>query len=146
MSTQEEFGPNMRDLLATVGEVLLKWGFLEHDMEEWLNSVQALERTASAERVPIIRLWREEIGSSARGAKDTRATLLADVEVVASVRNHLAHGLWSASANPWGGKEAEVVCRARDGTYRSITFSELLETERRLHSLRERVRMLDFQC
>lgn len=31
MSTDEELAPDMRDLLAAVGEVLLKWGFLEHE-------------------------------------------------------------------------------------------------------------------
>lgn len=146
MSTEEALAPNMRDLLAAVGEVLLKWGFLEHDMEKWLRRERrAVERMLSADRTPIIKLWRDTVRLSAADATGTRSALLADVEEVASVRNSLAHGLWSASANPWNGSQAEVVCRGRDGTYRSITFSELLETERRLHSLRERVRILDLQ-
>ncbi|MER9403659.1 hypothetical protein NKI36_06305 [Mesorhizobium caraganae] len=145
MAVEKDFGPNMRDLLAAVGEVLLKWGFLEHDMEKWLQRNRAAGRTLSVDRTSIITLWRDKVRPSATDATGIRSTLLADVGEVASVRNSLAHGLWSASANPWGGKEAEVVCRARDGTYRNITFSELLETERRLHSLRERVRMLDLQ-
>jgi len=146
MSTDEELAPDMRDLLAAVGEVLLKWGFLEHDMEKWLRSERrAVERKLSADRIPIIKLWRDTVRPSATDVTGIRSALLADVEEVASVRNSLAHGLWSASANPWNGKQAEVVCRARDGTCRSIAYSELLETERRLHSLRERVRMLDFQ-
>ncbi|PBB34331.1 hypothetical protein [Mesorhizobium sp. WSM3882] len=147
MSTEEKLAPDMRDLLAAVGEVLLKWAFLEHDMEKSLRTGRrAVGRTLSADRTPIIKLWRDTVRLSATDPTDVRSALLADVEEVASVRNSLAHGLWSASANPKNGKQAEVVCRARDGTYRTITFPELLETEARLHSLRERVRMLDFQC
>ncbi|WP_201412927.1 hypothetical protein [Mesorhizobium sp. J8] len=142
MALEKEFHPDMRDLLAAVGEVLLKWGFLEHDMEKWLTRVRAFQRTSSSERAPIVKLWRDAVTLSVANETDPRASLLADVQEVASVRNHLAHGLWSASANPWSGKEAEVVCRARDGTFRSITFSQLRETEQRLHSLRERVMML----
>lgn len=143
MTIDKGLGPDMRDLLAAVGEVLLTWGYLEHEMEQWIATICGSQVLRAATRAPIISLWRDAVARLAINDTDIWAELLADVEVVASVRNLLAHGLSAASVDLRDSKEAHVVCRARDGTRRSIALSELLETERQLHSLRRRVRELD---
>lgn len=132
----EEIRPSMRDLLAAVGEVLLMWGFLEQEMERSLSSASG--RKSSADLRPILSRWRRDVVR--RIPIVTRKALLADVKDVASVRNLIAHGLRSASASV-SGEEAKIVCRALDGEKHTITLSKLLETEGRIHSLRERVRM-----
>ena len=121
----------MRDLLAAVGEVLLRWGFLEHEMEKWLVGPET----------SILSRWRDTVRRS-DDVDGTGANLLADVKEVASVRNLLAHGLWSASVDTRNGEEAKVVCRATDGHKHTITLSKLQEMERRLHALKVRVGQL----
>ena len=141
MTDQQNLGPNMTDLLAAVGEVLLSWGHLETAMRERIAAIQR-GRSSTLPKTSILIQWRNAENSLAvdRGAEWTQ--LNADIDNSAAIRNCLAHGLSSASANPWDSREPQVECRLADGTSRTLMLSELKVAERDLHKLRMRVQTL----
>jgi hypothetical protein len=128
-------GPTMHDLMATVGEVLLLWGFLETAVRKRLAVIHAAE-TKTPTKVSMLTQWRK---TEADGGDRHLAQLFADIEEVATLRNYLAHGLSSASANPWCSEEAAVVCVTSDGTRRTVTISEMQHAKDRLHTITNRV-------
>ncbi|UVK36390.1 hypothetical protein LHFGNBLO_003304 [Mesorhizobium sp. AR10] len=129
----------MRDLMAAVGEVLLFWGFLETAIRGRLAVIDTVAVEAKpATKASVLAQWRN--AEADRG--DARVVqLFADIEEVAALRNCLAHGLSSASADPWSGKEAKVVCLAPDGS-RSVTITEMQDAKDYLHGMTNRVRDL----
>jgi hypothetical protein len=130
-------GPDMRDLMAAVGEVLLFWGYLETEIREHVARIEPSD--AKPSKSPLLARWRK---ADSHSSNPQLAELFRDIEEVAAIRNYLAHGLSSASANPWSSDELEVVCRLPDGGRGSITLSGLRDAKRRLDSLRIRVRSL----
>lgn len=99
----------MRDLMAAVGEVLLFWGFLETAMREYLALIDPVEAILPT-KAPVLSQWRK----AKADRRDARfVQLFADIEEVAELRNCLAHGLSSASADPRSRDEAAVICITR---------------------------------
>lgn len=119
----------MRDLMATVGELLLLWGFLETAIRKRLAAIHTAEGKPPT-KTPVFAQWRH---AEAERGDPRLAQLFADIEEVATLRNCLAHGLSSASANPWRGEEAAVVCVMHDGSRRRFTIGEMQEAKDRLH-------------
>jgi hypothetical protein len=129
--------PTMRDLMATVGEVLLMWGFLEAAMRERLAS-----RPASAEpdaKISTFARWRTAEEQAKGDSDPALINLIAEIKEVAQIRHCLAHGLSSASADPRSDKQAEVGCVMLDGTRRRFTITEMQEAKDQLHALTSRV-------
>jgi len=132
----------MTDLLAAVGEVLLLWGHLETAMRERIAAIPRDRPEAPPKNASVLSEWRKAEEQTQAGRVLQWEELLADIAEGAAIRNCLAHGLSSASANPWGSTEAQVVCRLKDGSDRTLTLSELKQAGRTLHELRMRVQNL----
>lgn len=115
----------MRDLMAAVGEVLLCWGYVEAAIRKRLSVISPADMKAS--KSPVLLRWRK-----AEPPTPELAELLEEIDRLAIVRNCLAHGLASASANPWQPNEPEVSCQL-NGVSRTIPLSQLQETARSLH-------------
>lgn len=134
-------GPDMRDLMATVGELLLLWGFLENAIRDRVSQIKPSDPSVS-KTLPLMG-WRE--AEKAKRPNDSKlADLFAEIDDVAAIRNCIAHGLTSASANPWDKKEAMIVCTLLNGSKREISMSELTNVKNRLHLLTNRIRDLKF--
>lgn len=108
-----------RDLLAAVGEVMLRWGYLESAM---------LKALGGSSRAPIVQRW---LAMAEPGAK-----IADEINDTAAVRHLLAHGLCEIQARPRHGGEAEVVCRDPDDALVRITLGRLREVAQSLDVLR----------
>lgn len=108
-----------RDLLAAVGEVMLRWGFLESAM---LNTLGGSSRT------PIVQRWLTTV--------EPGAEIADEIKDAAAVRHLLAHGLCEIQARPQNGGEAEVVCRDPEDALVRITLGRLREVAQSLDVLR----------
>ncbi len=107
------------DLLAAVGEVMLRWGYLESAM---------LRALGGSSRKPIVQRWL---------AMAEPGTGIADqIQDAAAVRHLLAHGLCEIQAWPNSGGEAEVVCRDPDDLLVRITLGRLRDVAQSLDQLR----------
>ncbi|MER8371108.1 hypothetical protein [Mesorhizobium sp. M1406] len=125
-------GPDMRDLMAAVGEVLLCWGYVEAAIRKRLSVISPADMKAS--KTPVLLRWRK-----VEPPTPELAELLKEIDRLAIVRNCLAHGLASASANPWEPEEPEVACRLGEMD-KTVTLSELRETARSLHRVSHAIR------
>lgn len=128
--------PDLHDLMATVGEVLLRWGFLENAMRERLAALS--EGEAGNTKVPLLTRWKAAERTEAP-ADPHFTQLVEDIRAAAVIRNSLAHGLSSASADPRGSEEPTVTCRNRDGKLISYSISDLEKAKRKIHDVRMRV-------
>jgi predicted nucleic acid-binding Zn-ribbon protein len=137
---QQTLGPDMTDLMAIVGEVLLIWGFLETAMRERLAKIHP--KAEQATKAPVLSQWRKAEEQATDGTDPRLAQLFADITEAGSIRNCLAHGLTSASADPWSDVEAAVVCIEQNGNPRHLTISQMSETKHLLQVLTHRVRNL----
>ncbi|MBL8555830.1 MAG: hypothetical protein JNL41_16260 [Phenylobacterium sp.] len=108
-----------RDLLAAVGEVMLRWGYLETAM---------LKALGDPSRKRIVQRWQEM-------AKPDVEVVEA-IDAATAVRHLLAHGLCEIQAQPGHGGEAEVVCRDPDDALAPITLGRLREVAQSLDRLR----------
>lgn len=118
------------DLMAAVGEVLLRWGHLEVEI---LKKVTA-SGYAFAPRVPPIQQLRL---ASTRTLADI-AEWIEEIDRAAQIRNLLAHGLIAGSSQPAEGDPA-VVCRDMDGQHHTISYDALIEAAQTLDLLRLRL-------
>lgn len=119
------------DLMAAVGEVMLRWGYLELEM---------LKKLARSGHDPIPRAaplqqWRIV---SARSASDVSAWT-DEIERSAKIRNLLAHGLIGGYAQPPVG-DPSIVCRDLDGQHHGISYDTLIATAKILDIVRHRLR------
>ncbi|TIO72902.1 hypothetical protein [Mesorhizobium sp.] len=126
--------------MATVGEVLLMWGFLERAMRERLALRQANAKPRAKSSTLI--QWRKAEEQAKGGGDLGLIQLFAEIEKVAMIRNYLAHGLSSASADPRSNQEAAVVCVMPDGRSRRLTWTEMQVAKDHLHTVTNRVRDL----
>lgn len=108
-----------RDLLAAVGEVMLRWGYLESAM---------LKAVGGSSRTPIVQRW---LAMAEPGAE-----IADEIKDAAAVRHLLAHGLCEVQAQPRHGGEAEVVCRDPDDVLVRITLGRLRDVAQTLDRLR----------
>ncbi|MCX7586228.1 hypothetical protein [Phenylobacterium sp. 58.2.17] len=108
-----------RDLLAAVGEVMLRWGYLESAM------LKALDGST---RTPVVQRW--------LAVAEPDAELVDGIKDAAAIRHLLAHGLCEIQARPRRGGEAEVVCRDPADALVRITFGRLREVALNLDRLR----------
>ena len=108
-----------RDLLAAVGEVMLRWGYLESAM---------LKTLGGSSRTPIVQRW---LAMAEPGAE-----VADEIKDAAAVRHLLAHGLCEIQARPQNGGEAEVVCRDPEDALVRITLGRLREVAQSLDLLR----------
>ena len=136
MRDETPSGLDMRDLMATIGEVLLLWGFLETAMR---TRLAVLGKGAAGNiNVPLLTRW--QLAEQTEAPNDPHfAQLVKDIIAVAAIRNSLAHGLSSASADPQGSEEPRVVCRDRDGISISYSISYLEKAKRKIHDVSVRV-------
>lgn len=125
--------PDMRDLMAAVGEVLLCWGYVENAILDRIASIGS--DAAKPSKTSVLVRWKQTETDTTEMAQ-----LLEEIERMADIRNSLAHGLASASVDPKDTQGAAVVCRTPSGE-RRIPFTTLIETRdclsRLSHSVRE---------
>lgn len=118
------------DLMAAVGEVMLRWGFLETEMLTKL----AQSGYGPIPRAAPLQQWRIV---SALSASDVSAWT-EEIERVAQIRNLLAHGLIRGDARPIVG-DPGIVCRDMDGQHHAISYESLLDTAKILDVVRLRL-------
>lgn len=118
------------DLMAAVGEVLLRWGYLETEMLKKISE----SGCGPISRAAPIQQWRLV---SARSASDLSAWT-DEIERAARLRNLLAHGLIGGSAQPVNG-DPGVTCRDLDGACRFISCDALIAEAQSLDGLRLRL-------
>ena len=121
-------------MTAAVGEVMLRWGFLESVMLEKLRECGA-ELHATA---PPIQQWRR--ASSQLGPTFTAWT--DEIERAAVIRNLLAHGLGGSRSLP----EPEVRCRQAGGDIVTISYRQLRDAAQEIDLLRLRMHRTAFGC
>lgn len=135
MGERETPGPDLRDLLAAVGQLLLAWGWLEEAIRMRLTEI---EPSITKPKDPILRRW--------FGKEDHTPEFLAlynEIVHLSETRNTIAHGLASARGNPWEYREPAVVCRTQSGEV-TITLSELRLVGDSLGRASHRVRKLRY--
>ena len=118
------------DLMAAVGEVLLRWGYLELEMLKKLEIV----REGSMPRASPLQQWR---AAGARALADV-SPWAEEIARAAQIRNLLAHGLIGGHAQPEAGAP-HVVCRDLDGASHEIKHADLIATAQHLDVLRLRL-------
>lgn len=118
------------DLMAAVGEVLLRWGYLELEMLKKLE----VGREGSMPRAAPLQQWRV---AGARALADVSGWT-EEIERAAQIRNLLAHGLIGGHAQPEVGAP-HVVCRDLDGVRHQIKHADLIAAAQTLDLLRLRL-------
>ena len=117
--------------MAAVGEVMLRWGFLETEMLTKL----AASGYGPIPRAAPLQQWRIV---SARSASNVSAWT-EEIEQVAQIRNLLAHGLTGGHAQPTV-EDPGIVCRDMDGGHHAISYDTLIDTAKVLDIVRHRLR------
>jgi hypothetical protein len=114
--------PDFRDLMAAIGETLLHWGFLE-------TAMKAAGITWSST-------------AKSRAIDPSNGEILEALAEPRRIRNLIAHGLTSASADPRRGKEPFVICRDVEEQEHRITLADLRKTQAQIHKLRMKFRAM----
>ena len=120
--------------MSAIGGVSVGWSFLENEMRSEM-------REAGMEQVfakgPIISHWRAYIRElAAKSDPSLIADYLDPVEVVASSRNLVVHGIQSLSVDLWGEHGAGIVCSGSDGTVHKLTIEMLDDLAREMSEIR----------
>ena len=116
--------------MAAVGEVMLRWGYLEVEMLKKL----AESGYGPLPRAAPIQQWRL---ASARSASDLSAWT-DEIERAVQIRNLLAHGLIGGSSQPADGAPV-VICRDIEGEHHSVSYDALIAAAQNLDLLRLRL-------
>jgi hypothetical protein len=117
----------LRDLLASVGRVMLYWGFLESEFRD------QLQQTGTDWGLSPYPAWRR---AADRKAAAVTASMLIELDDLASARNLLAHGLTRADARTHPGEEAHVACLGSNGGTVSFSLRALDEIAERMDAIR----------
>lgn len=142
MSTDDMPHPTLRDLESEIGQVQIYWCFLEAEMRRGLKAVVDRERLA---RGPIISHWRTYLKSLVSSSNHAGiGEHLEALEKIARVRNLIAHGIQSASADPWSEGSAFVVCVATDGVKHKFTIEMIRELSENIDRVKRSIRELTF--
>jgi len=128
---EPERHPMAAELIAAVGEVMLRWGRLEAEM---MRRLEGSEHKLSP-RAPTIQLWRVVSGQPGSDL----AVWNEEIEWAAHVRNLLAHGFVGGVCEPIDGHPA-VICRHPDGENRRLTYDTLKAAAQRIDLLQLRLR------
>lgn len=134
MTSTSNLNPDMRDLMAAVGEVLLTWGYFEAAILDRLTAIDD-HAAGRAKTSPLFR-WR-----TLEPITPTTAGMAAEIDRLAEIRHALAHGLKSATVDPDHPERASVTCRTIDGE-RRMAISTLIEARDSLHRLSHAIRSL----
>ena len=126
--------PDMRDLMAAVGEVLLAWGYVEAAILDRLTAIDD-HAAGRAKTSPLFR-WR-----TLEPITPTPAGMAAEIDRLAEIRHALAHGLKSATVDPDQPERASVTCRTIERE-RRFELSILIEARGSLHRLSHAIRSL----
>ena len=118
------------DLMAAVGEILLRWGYLELEMLKKLEVV----REGAMPRAAPLQQWR---AAGAQALADV-SPWTEEIERAAQIRNLLAHGLIGGHAQPEA-SAPHVVCRDLDGMRHEIKHADLIAAAQHLDVLRLRL-------
>lgn len=121
--------PDLQDVMAAIGEVMLRWGFLEAVMMDKLDQASAVIHPTA----PPIQQWRR--ASTHIGQPFVQ--WLEEIERAAVVRNLLAHGLNGARSVP----RCEVYCRQPGGGITSISLGQLQAAAQEIDGLRLRLHL-----
>lgn len=119
------------DLMAAVGEVMLRWGYLEIEM---LKKLEA-SGCELPPRLSPIQQWRV----ASKRSPSNVAAWTAEIENAVQIRNLLAHGLVGGHAQPEEGSP-RVVCRDIDDERHDVTYVALISAAQNLDLLRLRLR------
>lgn len=134
--------PTLRDLASEIGQVQIYWSFLENEMRRELSAAVNQERIA---RGPIISHWRAYIQSlAAHSNHGVIGDHLEAVEKIAQIRNLLAHGIQSVSADPWARESALVVCAGPDGVTHEFTIEMIRGLSEEIDRVRRSIRETRF--
>lgn len=125
----------LRDLLASVGRVMLYWGFLE---SEFRDQLQQIGTDWGLSPYPA---WRR--GADRTAAAET-ASILVELDDLAGARKLLAHGLTRADAGTHPGEGPHVVCLSSNGGTVSFSLRTLDEIAERMDAVR-RLRVRGFR-
>lgn len=142
MTQDHNFCPTLRDLAAEIGQVQIRWCFLENEMRRQLEEAGLQEKLT---RGPVISHWRQHVRRLAEQADDDRyIDHLAGIERVASVRNLLAHGIDTVSADWSQPGSAFVVCIGADGSSHRFTLAVIQNLAQEIDNVRHAMRNVLF--
>ena len=123
--------PSLDQVLAAIGGLMLRWGFLETELLARLDAAGAPPLPA---RSPLQR-WHQ----AGDRLPECLTALTPEIERVAQTRNLIAHGLAGAQSHP----SPEVRCRNQAGASVVMTLVELVEAAEAIDRLRLAIRRAD---
>lgn len=130
--------PTLRDLACEIGQVQIYWCFLETEMRRQLKEAGLQGRLVKG---TVFTRWRTYMAELAdRSDKSATAAQLGAVEKVSKIRNLLAHGIQSVTANPWEADSAVVVCEGPDGSNHSLTIETIRGLAEEIDKVRRSLR------
>jgi hypothetical protein len=133
--------PTLRDLACEIGQVQIYWCFLENEMRRQLEEAGLKGRLAKG---AVITQWRAYMGKvAAKSGKGGLLHYLSAVEKVSRVRNLLAHGIQSVTADRWEADSAVVVCASPDGSRHNIPIETIRGLAEEIDSVRRSLRRIE---
>jgi hypothetical protein len=118
MTSDTYIYPTLRDLTSEIGRVQVYWSFLESEMRKQLADAD----DGRSAKVPVVFRWKTTFAA----ADSLRQSgLLVELDRISGMRNLLAHGIISTSADPWKADSAFVDCRAPDGSSQRFSLDEI---------------------
>lgn len=123
--------PSLDQVLAAIGGLMLRWGFLETEL---LARLDAAGATPLPARSPLQR-WRQ----AGDRLPERLAALTPEIDRAARLRHLIAHGLIGAQSHP----TPEVRCRSLDGASVVMPLADLVEAAEEIDRLRLLIRHAD---
>ena len=133
--------PTLKDLLAQVGLLLLKWGRVEGRMRGVVGAAKGLT-AASRQGQELVKVWGKVALAGAAGdarRRDEVSHVMQELEDLRPLRNLVCHGMRSASSEPFGGRPAGLHCWLNDEE-EVVSWSDLDDAIRRLEGVAPGIR------